>query len=324
MPEQQPVLVFGPVPSRRLGQSLGINHIPPKNCSYSCVYCQVGRTSAHSIELREFHPLDEVVAQVSRRVREIRDRGEDVDFLTFVPDGEPTLDVHLGEAIERLRGLGVPIAVISNGSLLWRPEVRAALRGADWVSLKVDSVGEQEWRRINRPHRALQLGQVLEGMLAFVEEFAGELATETLLIREQNDGEGSIREIASFVTRLRPRTAYIGIPTRPTAERWAFPPSEAAVTRAYQLFTERLPRVELLTGYEGTAFGTSGDAEQDLLGITAVHPMREDAVRELLRRSGASWPTVERLIQRGELERVCYQNQRFYVRRFPRLPSGRE
>jgi wyosine [tRNA(Phe)-imidazoG37] synthetase (radical SAM superfamily) len=317
------MIVFGPVPSRRLGQSLGINNIPPKNCSYSCVYCQVGRTIVHSVELQEFYPLADVVSEVCGRVQEIRDRGESVDFLTFVPDGEPSLDVHLGEAIERLRRLGVPIAVISNGSLLWRAEARAALQRADWVSLKVDSVREEEWRRINRPHRALRLEQVLEGMLAFVREFSGDLATETMLIRGENDGETSIGEIVAFVARLRPRTAYLGIPTRPTAEEWASPASEQAVTRAYQQFTSQLPHVELLTGYEGTAFGTSGDPEEDLLSITAVHPMREDAVRELLRRAGSEWSVVERLVERGELERVQYRGQRYYVRRFPRV-AGRD
>jgi wyosine [tRNA(Phe)-imidazoG37] synthetase (radical SAM superfamily) len=318
------MIAFGPVPSRRLGQSLGINNIPPKNCSYSCVYCQVGRTITHSVDLREFFPIDEVVSEVSTRVREIRDRGENVDFLTFVPDGEPTLDVHLRETIERLRSLEVPIAVISNGSLLWRAEVRVALREADWVSLKVDSVREEEWRRINRPHHALQLAQVLEGMLEFVEEFSGDLATETMLIRGENDGVRSIREIVAFVSQLRPETAYIGIPTRPTAENWALPASEQAVTQAYQEFAGRLPQVELITGYEGTAFGTSGDPEEDLLGITAVHPMREDAVRELLRRAGASWSVVERLVDRGDLEPIRYRDQRFYVRRFPRMASPDE
>lgn len=310
------MIVFGPVPSRRLGQSLGINNIPPKHCSYSCVYCQVGRTIEHSIEPRAYYPVAEVVAQVSERVREIRARGEPVDFLTFVPDGEPTLDVHLGEAIESLRPLGIRIAVISNGSLLARADTRAALGLADWASLKVDAVRADEWRQINRPHHDLRLPNVLDGMLAFSREFAGELATETMLIRGVNDGEESVTAIAAFVARLQPRTAYIGVPTRPTAEHWAAPASEEAVIRAHELFASWLSRVELLTGHEGAAFGTTGDVEEDLLSITAVHPMREDAVRELLRRSCADWSIVERLCDRGKLEPVRYRDHWFYVRRF--------
>jgi len=315
------VIVFGPVPSRRLGQSLGINNIPPKQCSYSCVYCQVGRTIEQSIEPRAFYPAEEIVAQVSERVRALRDADEPVDFLTFVPDGEPTLDVHLAEVIEGLRPLGIPVAVISNGSLLGWVDVRAALALADWVSIKVDGVREEEWRRINRPHRDLRLPDVLDGMRAFAGEFAGELATETMLIRGVNDEEEAVQAIAAFAARLRPRTAYIGIPTRPTAESWASAASEQAVTRAHEIFVGAgLPRVELLTGHEGAAFGTTGDVREDLLSITAVHPMREDAVRELLRRAGAEWNVVERLVEQGELAPVRYRDHRFYVHRIP-VPS---
>lgn len=312
------MIVFGPVPSRRLGQSLGINNIPPKRCSYSCVYCQVGRTIQSTLGVRDCYPIDQIVTEVSERVREIRDRGERLDALTFVPDGEPTLDAHLGEVIDRLRVLGIRIAVISNASLLWLEEVRRAAGRADWISVKIDATREDAWRRINRPHPSLKLAEVLEGMTQFASAFQGDLVTETILIRGVNDDAESIREVAEFLFTLRPRTAYIGIPTRPTAEAWAHPATEEVVTRTYQVLARRLPRVELLTGYEGTAFGTSGDPEEDLLGITGVHPMREDAVRELLRGSGSSWSLVERLIERGELELVEYHSHRFYVRRFPR------
>jgi wyosine [tRNA(Phe)-imidazoG37] synthetase (radical SAM superfamily) len=313
------VIVFGPVPSRRLGQSLGINNIPPKHCSYSCVYCQVGRTLEYSIARRTYYPVDDIVRETSERVRELGRQGAPVDFLTFVPDGEPTLDVHLGETIERLRPLGVRIAVISNGSLLGRPDVRAELALADWVSIKVDAVRDEEWRRINRPHHELELPDVLDGMRAFAREFAGELVTETMLVRGTNDGGSSMESIARFAAELQPRTAYLGIPTRPTAESWAHPASEESVTRAHEVFAARVPDVELLTGYEGAAFGTTGDVARDLLSITAVHPMREDAVRELLRRAGSDWSIVERLLETGELEAVRYRGHSFYVRRFARV-----
>ena len=125
------MIAFGPVPSRRLGQSLGINNIPPKSCSYSCVYCQVGRTPTRTIHLSEFYAPEAIFSAVTGRVLEIQRRREPLDFLTFVADGEPTLDAHLGREIELLRPLGVPIAVISNASLLWREQVREALRLAE-------------------------------------------------------------------------------------------------------------------------------------------------------------------------------------------------
>lgn len=315
-------IAFGPVPSRRLGHSLGINNVPPKACSYSCVYCQVGRTPEETTEPRTFHAPDVLVAAVGDRVRALRERGEPVDFLTFVPDGEPTLDRHLGREIEGLRSVGLPIAVISNGSLVWREDVRGALDRADWVSLKVDAVLEAVWRRINRPHPALGMDAVLEGMLRFARDFPGELATETMLVRGVNDDDASVDAVAAFLERLGPRTAYVAVPTRPPAEPWAEPASEEAVNRAFQRIAERLPRVEILTGFEGTGFGTTGDPAQDLLATSGVHPMREDAVLALLDRAGADRSLLERLVAQDRLRPVRYRDHTFYVRRFSRDEEG--
>jgi wyosine [tRNA(Phe)-imidazoG37] synthetase (radical SAM superfamily) len=274
----------------------------------------VGRTAVPEIVPRAFHPPDELIAAVGDRVRALQRRGEPIDFLTFVADGEPTLDRHLGEEIEGLRALGIPIAVISNGSLLWREEVRRALSRADWVSLKVDAVGDAVWRRINRPQPSLHLDAVLEAMLAFAREYHGTLATETLLIRDVNDGEDVVDATAGFLERLRPRVAYVAVPTRPPAEEWVRPADEAAVNGCFHRFARGLPRVELLAEFEGTAFGTTGAAEDDLLANAAVHPMREDAALALLARAGADRSVLERLVAEGRLRRVPYQGHTFYLR----------
>jgi wyosine [tRNA(Phe)-imidazoG37] synthetase (radical SAM superfamily) len=309
-------IAFGPVPSRRLGQSLGVNHIPPKTCTYSCVYCQLGPTPKTSLARAAFYAPADVVAQVIERVCALRARGEPIDYLTFVPDGEPTLDLHLGHIIDGLKPLGIRIAVISNGSLVWQDEVRAALSKADWVSLKVDSADETVWRRINRPEPSLRLQTVLDGMAAFTSSYRGCLVTETMLLDGVNDDPATVRATAAVVATLRPQVAYLLVPTRPTAAAWARCPSEAAVTRAYQIFRERLARVELLTGGETAGFGATGDAENDLLSTAAVHPMRAEAVRELLAKNGAAWQVVEQLVARELLKEIEYEGQTFYVRRF--------
>jgi wyosine [tRNA(Phe)-imidazoG37] synthetase (radical SAM superfamily) len=282
--------IFGPVPSRRLGQSLGIGNVPPKTCSYSCVYCQVGPTPATEIEPRTFWPPDVVVEAVRRHVEKLRAHDERVDFLTFVPDGEPTLDRNLGQEIDGLRPLGIPIAVISNGSLVWRPDVRAALGKADWVSLKVDAADEATWQKINRPQPSLALVTVLDGMLQFAAEFRGELATETMLVRGVNDTDAAIEAAAAFVERLHPRIAYVAAPTRPPAEPWVLPASEEITNRAFQRFAERLPQVELLTGFEGTGL--------------------------LLTKNQADRAVLDRLVAEGSLRAVTYRDRMFYVRRF--------
>ena len=315
------MIVFGPVPSRRLGRSLGINNIPPKACSYSCVYCQVGPTEVTETGRRTFYAPEEIAEQVAERVRKLQERGEPVDFLTFVPDGEPTLDANLGRAIDLLRPLAVPIAVITNGSLLSQAAVRNDLMRADWVSLKVDTVREDVWRRINRPHPSLRLTGVLAGMQVFASAFKGFLATETMLVKGLNDEESMVTETAAFLSDLRPRKAYLAVPTRPPTKVWCEPPDENRFNAAYQIFVERLPDIECLTEELESGFLSSGDLESDILAITSVHPMTQDALLTFLRSHGETWAPVARLLGRGLLEAVTYRGKTFYVRSFRREAS---
>jgi len=339
------MIAFGPVPSRRLGRSLGINNIPPKVCTYSCVYCQVGRTTDLAVERRSFFEPEAVLRAVREKVAGAAEVGEPSDYLTFVPDGEPTLDLELGRTIDLLRRhaselgtpaqdvhppgrgrvarpspLGIRIAVITNGSLLWREDVREALMGADWVSVKVDAARESVWRQVNRPHGALRLPAILDGMHAFATAYTGRLVTETMLVEGVNDGEASLREVADVLARLRPAVAYLSVPTRPPAESSVQPPGEEVINRAYHVLDERVEHVEYLIGYEGNAFASTGDVREDLLSITAVHPMRDDAVEELLERAGSDWTVVRELVAQGEIADVDYGGRRFYVRR----PKGRQ
>ena len=311
-------IAFGPVASRRLGHSLGINNIPAKRCSYNCVYCQVGRTAQTEVERQTFYEPELVARAVSTRLEQLRARGEPVDHLAFVPDGEPTLDARLGPTIALLRPLGVRIAVITNGSLLGREDVRADLRLADWVCLKLDTVDEAQWRCINRPAPSLGLGPILEGMLRFAAEYRGELVTDTMLVRGINDAADDVGATAALVSRLAPTRAYLGIPTRPTAEPSSAAPDERQFAACLQRFSRSVPVVEALTGYPNSEYGSTGDAARDLRDIVAVHPMRHDEVDGYLRKVGAAWATVEALLASGEIERVEYRGHPFYVRRFER------
>ncbi len=316
------MIAFGPVPSRRLGRSLGLNNIPPKVCSYSCAYCQLGRTTRMQVERASYSNAWEIRQAAQAALVSAREAGEAIDYLSFVPDGEPTLDGNLGRAIDLLRPLGVPVAVISNASLVWRKDVREDLMKADWVSLKVDATDEAAWRRVDRPHGALRLGTILDGLLAFAQGYRGTLVTETMLVAGLNDGEAQMRGLAAFLAQLEPAVAYVSIPTRPPAEPSARAPGEDSVLRAHRILSERVGRVECLTGYEGNAFATSGDAASDLLSITAVHPMREDAVCQLLAQAGAGWSVVQGLLSAGQLVQLDYEGHRFYLRRLQRGGPG--
>ena len=145
------MIAFGPVPSRRLGRSLGINNIPPKVCTYSCVYCQVGKTRRMQVERSPFYEPEDIFKSVRKQVKKAIKKGERIDYLTFVSDGEPTLDVNLGYEIDLLKSLGIKIGIITNASLIFREDVRTDLMKADWVSLKFDSTRKTIWRQINRP-----------------------------------------------------------------------------------------------------------------------------------------------------------------------------
>jgi wyosine [tRNA(Phe)-imidazoG37] synthetase (radical SAM superfamily) len=219
--------------------------------------------------------------------------------------------------------LGVRIAVISNGSLAWREEVKGALLKADWLSLKVDAVREDTWRRIDRPHGSLSLPSIQDGMLALAAGYTGQLATETMLLGGVNDSERELEEVAAFLARLQPRVAYLSVPIRPPAESRVRPPGEASLNRAFQILSQVLgvERVEYLIGYEGNAFAFTGDVERDLLSITAVHPMRQDAVEAFLaraqsgRRAETEWEIVQRLVAQNQLVATEYGGHRFYLRK---------
>jgi len=268
------------------------------------------------VERCAFYDPEQVVQDVQDKVEKAERAGESVDYLTFVADGEPTMDINLGHEIELLKPLGIKIAVITNASLMWREDVREDLMKANWVSLKVDSTREEVWRRINRPHRGLELGSIVEGMLEFARAYPGELVTETMLVEGVNDSADLIEEGANVLAHLRPSKAYLSIPTRPPTEAWVHAPSEQAIHRAYHILSDKVARVEYLIGAEGNAFAFTGNVEEDLLSITAVHPMREQAVRAFLARARSDWQVVDRLIAHGQFIEVEYEGHRFYMRRF--------
>jgi wyosine [tRNA(Phe)-imidazoG37] synthetase (radical SAM superfamily) len=308
------MIAFGPVPSRRLGRSLGINNIPPKICSYSCVYCQLGRTSTMQTGRKAFYEPKDILEEVEEKVEKTDERGEPIDYLTFVPDGEPTLDCNLGEEIELLKELDTKIAVISNASLISKEDVRNDLAKADWVSLKVDAATETVWRKMNRPHRSLRLDHIWQGIRAFSEIYDGELATETMLVKNINDSAEELEKISDAISEIASKS-YISIPTRPPAEPWATAAVEQRIAMAYQIFCERSINVEYLIGYEGNAFAFTGNVEDDLLSITSVHPMREEGVTQFLKKAKADWKIIEKLIHEKKLVEVAYENRKFYMRK---------
>lgn len=229
--------VFGPVSSRRLGQSLGIDPIlgidasSVKICNWNCVYCQLGRTRPMTNARLEYVPLQALLDEA----REVLSRfapGE-IDWVTVVGSGEPTLYCRLGELLRGLKALtDLPIAVITNGSLLYLPEVRDALLAADAVLPSLDAGNPHLYRRINRPLGELTFQRLVEGLIAFRQVYPGKLWVEVMLIQEVNDSPEELAEIAIWLAKIRPDRVDITLPTRPPAEPWVQPASPASVLAA--------------------------------------------------------------------------------------------
>jgi wyosine [tRNA(Phe)-imidazoG37] synthetase (radical SAM superfamily) len=265
---------------------------------------------------RLFYTPDEIAGDIEKKIREAKQKEELIDYLTFVPDGEPTIDINLGNEIEILKTSGIKIAVITNSSLIWRRDVQFELAKADWVSFKIDAVSQDIWHNVNRPHGTLRLGKILKGIKEFAQGFKGELTTETMLIHGFNDNLDEIVKISDFVAEIEPDKSYIAIPIRPPAEASVESPTEKVINMAYQVFREKSIPTECLIGYEGNAFAFTGNVEDDLLSITSVHPMREDGVREFLTKANADWGVIEHLKRNNKLVEVNYSGKKFYLRKF--------
>ncbi|XRO77742.1 radical SAM protein [Methanocaldococcus sp. 10A] len=308
-------IAFEPVPSRRLGKSLGINNIPCKFCSYDCIYCQVGRTLEKTIERRAFYNPEDIFKSVKEKINKLSN--EKIDYLTFVAEGEPTLDINLSKEVEMLRDFDIPIAIITNSSLIWKEDVRNDLLNFDLVSFKIDSAEEKIWKEINRPHENLNLNKILESMIAFRDNYKGELISETMILENIKYTEESIIKTAEFLKELNPNRCYLNIPIRPPSEKYIKPPKIELINKILAIFNEiiGIDKVELLGKFEGNEFVFSENVEEDILAITSVHPMREEIIKELLNKANISFDIIEKMVNEGKLIKLEYNGEIFYMKK---------
>jgi len=310
------MISFGPVPSRRLGKSLGINNIlSPKTCSYGCIYCQVGKTLKYRTRRQEFFQPERILHEVEQHIDQL-DKKNYPDYLSFVSNGEPTLDVYLGRTISLLKKFKIPIAVITNASLLKYKSVRVDLSLADWVSVKMDAPDIGTWKSINNPASNLNFKTHLESVMNFADEYNGILCTETMLVSGINDRKEKLLHLASLIKKLRPYKAYISIPIRPPTLSSVKAPDMEKINEAWQIFSDQQIQTELLTGFEGTNAGYTGNAYDDILNITSVHPLREDSLMQLLHNDHADFSVVESLISQQLIRIIPYLGKNYFLRKY--------
>lgn len=271
--------IFGPVPSRRLGQSLGVDTIPPKTCNWNCIYCQLGRTKPLKIERKPYYPPEEILAEVDKAL-EAHQPGE-IDWVTFVGSGEPTLHADMGHLIHGVKQMtSLPVAVITNGSLLYRPEVRQELLLADAVLPSLDAGSPGLYRQINRPHPVCTYDRLLSGLCDFSQEYNGKLWVEVMLLQGLNDTPQALHDLSQALHLIQPDAIHINLPTRPPAETWVHPPDEASLVEALSVLGSVAETVHPAGGsFDLGGYDNPIDA---VLGIITRHPMRqEELVRTL-------------------------------------------
>ncbi|MBC7248866.1 MAG: radical SAM protein [Anaerolineae bacterium] len=303
--------VYGPVPSRRLGQSLGVDPIPFKTCNYNCVYCQLGRTSPVTNERRDFFPPEDILTQV--RVALERHRPGEIDYITFVGQGEPTLCASLGWLIRQVKAMtDIPVAVITNGALLCQADVRDELTAADVVMPTLDAADQTTFRRINRPWPRFRITEIIEGMAVFREMFHGQFWMEVMLVKGLNDDEPTLLSIRDALARIGPDRIQINVPIRPPAEHWVEVPDDEAIVQATAILGEA---AEVVAPYEGT-FDLSGftDVTEAVLEVIRRHPMREARLVETLDHfaPGKVQSTLARLESSGQVQRHVYRGEIFW------------
>ena len=272
--------VFGPVPSRRLGQSLGIDPVPLKTCNWNCVYCQLGRSRPMVNERKDYFPPEDILAEVQLALS--AHKAGEIDWVTFVGSGETSLHASIGWLIQKVKTLtDLPVAVITNGSLLYLPQVRAALTDADAILPSLDAGNPRLYRKINRPYPEITFKRLLEGLIATREKYQGKFWLEVMLVRGLNDSQTALRELASALQRIQPDEVHIVQPTRPPAESWVQPPDEEGLLRAIAILGDVAKIVHLASG----PFDLSGSDTlmNAVIGIITRHPMQESKIISTLK-----------------------------------------
>ena len=303
--------VYGPVPSRRLGNSLGIDPIPSKTCNYQCIYCQLGKTTNFTNERKDFYPKEEIVKEMEESINLNKSK---FDYITFVGSGEPTLCNSLGELILKARKLSKkPICVITNGSLLYHEDVKDELMFSDVVLPTLDAGDEKLFIKINRPHPSIKFEKMIQGYIDFRKEFNGKFWIEIMLMKGINDSKEELLKIKTKLDLIKPDRIDINVPIRPPTESWVQIPDKNVISILNEVFGE----------YNNINFPERGkfsvfspDFEMELKNLLERHPMRQEQIFETF--SSKKFNEKDILLQlntlasQNKIKKVIYNNQTFW------------
>jgi wyosine [tRNA(Phe)-imidazoG37] synthetase (radical SAM superfamily) len=301
--------IFGPVPSRRLGASLGIDVIPRKTCTFDCVYCECGETTDKTCERREFCPVRDVLDDLEAHLSRMKEKP---DIVTLSGSGEPTLYLPMGELIDGIKRLAsLPVAVITNSSLLWKPEVRDELARADVVLPSLDAATDDAFQRINRPHELLSLPGIIEGLERFLKDYRGTVLFEILLIKGYNTDDRNIEALKAALGRMRADKIQLNTAVRPGTEREIEPLDDISMRRFRNFFG---PRCEVIASARTTRMShEEADLEETILTLLERRPCTaEDLHRALGMSVEDAESTARKLIASGKIVEKRFGGELYY------------
>lgn len=299
--------LYGPIPSRRLGRSLGIGTMPTKTCNYACIYCQLGKTKPMTNTRQWFYPLEDILIEFEQ----VLENHTEFDVVSIVGEGEPTLYLGLGQLIVELKKrTSKPIAVITNGALLYDPVVRQELSHADIVLPTIDAWDEASFRAINRPHRSLHFSMVMEGLQTFCREYQGQCWLEVMLMAGINDDVASLNQYAQLLKQLKYDRLYINTPVRPPALAIAGAISHETMELAVEILGGI--SIELMTSSE--YHSDIQDDYQAIISLIRRHPMNQHELDLFLssRSVTNSCDLIDRLMHDPTVECITYKGYNTY------------
>ncbi len=298
--------IFGPVPSRRLGRSLGVDLVPFKTCSYDCIYCQLGKTTCKTIERREWIPLDEILSELEGKL------STNPDYITLSGSGEPTLYCRLEELIDRIHSMTrIPVAVLTMGSLLWVAEVRKGVRRADLVLPSLDAGDERLFKCVNRPHDEITFEKMVEGLIALRKEFTGLYWLEVFLLSGYTAIEGEVKKINSWIEKIKPDRVQLNTVTRPPTEYYAERALPAQLKNLAELFNPPGEIIAEFHGVEQQADFIAG--RKEILEMLARRPCTlEDICDGLLLHRNHAIKYLEELLSEDKIIASILNEKRYY------------
>jgi wyosine [tRNA(Phe)-imidazoG37] synthetase (radical SAM superfamily) len=300
--------IYGPVPSRRLGRSLGIDLVPKKSCTYDCIYCQIGRTTRRTIERTEYIPASSILRDVKKALREW---GDAVDYIACSGSGEPTLNLAIGEVIQGIKELtSVPVAVITNSSLLHQGEVREAILLADVVMPSLDAVTPSVFQTVNRPHPSLDITQIIQGLADFRREYEGQIWLEILLCRGVNNGKEEIEALQQAIRTIKPDKVQLNTVVRPAMEDYAAPLSLDAMENIKATLGGNSEIIAEFKRQGQTIVGAA--VEQQVIHLIQRRPVTTDDLARILGLHHLEITKIlDKLTKEGKLSYRVF-NQRIY------------